>query len=43
MSKKTRDLRDLLFRMDDYVIAPRGKEWLLGRHLPPLRGSRRKS
>ncbi len=28
MSKKTRDLRDLLSRMDDYVIAPKEKEWL---------------
>lgn len=28
MSKKMRDLRDLLSRMDDYVIAPKEKEWL---------------
>ena len=28
MHKKTRDLRDLLSRMDDYVVAPKEKEWL---------------
>lgn len=28
MDKKTRDLRDLLARMDDYVIAPEEKAWL---------------
>jgi len=28
MAKKTSDLRDLLSRMDDYVIAPQEKEWL---------------
>jgi transcriptional regulator with XRE-family HTH domain len=28
MAKKTSDLRDLLSRMDDYVIAPKEKEWL---------------
>lgn len=28
MAKKTGDLRDLLSRMDDYVIAPQEKEWL---------------
>lgn len=27
-AKKTSDLRDLLSRMDDYVIAPQEKEWL---------------
>jgi transcriptional regulator with XRE-family HTH domain len=28
MSKKTRDLRELLSRMDDYVLAPEEKTWL---------------
>lgn len=28
MAKKTGDLRDLLSRMDDYVLAPHEKEWL---------------
>jgi transcriptional regulator with XRE-family HTH domain len=28
MAKKTGDLRDLLSRMDDYVVAPKEKEWL---------------
>lgn len=28
MAKKIGDLRDLLSRMDDYVIAPKEKEWL---------------
>jgi transcriptional regulator with XRE-family HTH domain len=28
MAKKTGDLRDLLSRMDDYVVAPEEKEWL---------------
>jgi transcriptional regulator with XRE-family HTH domain len=28
MAKRTRDLRELLSRMDDYVAAPREKEWL---------------
>ena len=28
MNKKTRDLRELLSRMDDYVVAPKEKEWL---------------
>jgi DNA-binding XRE family transcriptional regulator len=28
MAKKTGDLRDLLSRMDDYVIAPQEEEWL---------------
>jgi hypothetical protein len=28
MYKRTRDLRELLSRMDDYVVAPREKEWL---------------
>ena len=28
MKKKTGDLRDLLSRMDDYVVAPEEKEWL---------------
>jgi len=28
MSKKTRDLRELLSRMDDYVVAPKEKAWL---------------
>jgi transcriptional regulator with XRE-family HTH domain len=28
MTKKTGDLRDLLSRMDDYVVAPKEKEWL---------------
>jgi transcriptional regulator with XRE-family HTH domain len=28
MNKKTRDLRDLLSRMDDYVVAPEEKHWL---------------
>ena len=28
MHKKTRDLRELLSRMDDYVAAPKEKEWL---------------
>ena len=28
MYKKTRDLRDLLSRMEDYVVAPKEKEWL---------------
>lgn len=28
MYKKTRDLRELLSRMDDYVLAPEEKEWL---------------
>jgi DNA-binding XRE family transcriptional regulator len=27
IAKKTGDLRDLLCRMDDYVIAPQEKEW----------------
>ena len=28
MHKKTSDLRELLSRMDDYVVAPKEKEWL---------------
>src|SRR5579863_7845452 len=28
MYKKTRDLRELLSRMDDYVVAPKEREWL---------------
>ncbi len=28
MSKKTRDLRELLSRMDDYILAPEEKAWL---------------
>ena len=28
MAKRTRDLRELLSRMDDYVAAPTEKEWL---------------
>jgi transcriptional regulator with XRE-family HTH domain len=28
MAKRTRDLRELLSRMDDYVVAPAEKEWL---------------
>ncbi len=28
MAKKTGDLRDLLSRMDDYVVAPEEKDWL---------------
>jgi transcriptional regulator with XRE-family HTH domain len=28
MDKKTRDLRELLSRMDDYIVAPKEKEWL---------------
>jgi transcriptional regulator with XRE-family HTH domain len=28
LAKKTGDLRDLLHRMDDYVVAPKEKEWL---------------
>jgi hypothetical protein len=28
MDKKTRDLRELLSRMDDYVVASNEKEWL---------------
>jgi DNA-binding transcriptional regulator YiaG len=28
MYKRMRDLRDLLARMDDYVVAPKEKEWL---------------
>jgi transcriptional regulator with XRE-family HTH domain len=28
MYKRTRDLRELLSRMDDYVVAPKEKEWL---------------
>lgn len=28
MAKRTRDLRELLSRMDDYVVAPNEKEWL---------------
>jgi len=28
MAKRTRDLRELLSRMDDYVVAPSEKEWL---------------
>ena len=28
MAKKTRDLRELLSRMDDYVVVPTEKEWL---------------
>jgi hypothetical protein len=28
MYKKTRDLRELLARMDDYVVAPKETEWL---------------
>jgi DNA-binding XRE family transcriptional regulator len=28
MYKKTRDLRELLSRIDDYVVAPKEKEWL---------------
>jgi transcriptional regulator with XRE-family HTH domain len=28
MAKKTGDLRDLLARMDDYVVAPEEREWL---------------
>ena len=35
MYKKTRDLRELLSRMDDYVVAPKEKEWLSS----PLRRS----
>ncbi len=29
MAKRTRDLRELLSRMDDYVVAPTENEWLL--------------
>jgi transcriptional regulator with XRE-family HTH domain len=29
MFKKTRDLRELLSRMDDYVVAPEEKHWLI--------------
>ncbi len=32
MSKRTRDLRELLSRMDDYVAAPSEKEWLSTPH-----------
>jgi hypothetical protein len=28
MHKKTSDLRELLSRMDDYVVAPEEKRWL---------------
>jgi transcriptional regulator with XRE-family HTH domain len=28
MNKKTRDLRELLSRMEDYVLAPEEKDWL---------------
>jgi len=28
MNKKTRDLRELLSRMNDYVVAPEEKRWL---------------
>jgi hypothetical protein len=28
MNKKTRDLRELLSRTDDYVVAPEEKHWL---------------
>ena len=28
MKKKTRDLRELLSRMDDYVVAPEEEHWL---------------
>jgi transcriptional regulator with XRE-family HTH domain len=28
LAKKTGDLRELLSRMDDYVVAPQEKEWL---------------
>ncbi len=28
MSRKTRDLREVLSRMDDYVVAPKEKAWL---------------
>ena len=28
LAKRTRDLRELLSRMDDYVVAPNEKEWL---------------
>jgi transcriptional regulator with XRE-family HTH domain len=28
MGKRTRDLRELISRMDDYVVAPKEKEWL---------------
>ena len=28
MYKKTRDLRELLSRMDDYVVTPKEKDWL---------------
>jgi hypothetical protein len=28
MDKRTRDLRELLARMDDYVVTPQEKEWL---------------
>ncbi|HUO14243.1 MAG TPA: hypothetical protein VMX38_04585 [Verrucomicrobiae bacterium] len=34
MFKKTRDLRELLSRMDDYVVALKEKEWLFS----PLEG-----
>ncbi len=38
MGKKTADLRELLSRMDDYVVAPREKEWL-STPLAAFRGS----
>jgi hypothetical protein len=38
MSKKTADLRQLLSRMDDYVVAPKEKEWL-STPLSAFRGS----
>jgi hypothetical protein len=28
MGKRTRDLRELISRMDDYVVAPKEKGWL---------------
>ena len=28
MYKRTRDLRDLFARMDDYVVAPKENQWL---------------
>jgi TolB-like protein len=28
MKKKTRDLRELLSRMEDYVVAPEEEQWL---------------
>ncbi len=47
MAKKTGDLRGLLSRMDDYVIAPQEKEWLsssleaFGGRTPPAAHRRR--